>query len=88
MKLIASWPRIIELSTNAHEPHRIVFYLYELASAFHVLWNKGNENAELRFLNKDNLDISISRLALIKCVSITISSGLEILDVTPVEEMR
>ena len=88
MKLIASWPRIIELSTNAHEPHRIVFYLYELASAFHVLWNKGNENAELRFLNKDNLDISLSRLALIKCVSITISSGLEILDVTPVEEMR
>ncbi len=88
MKLISSWPRIIELATNSHEPHRIVFYLYELASAFHILWNKGNENAELRFLNKDNLNISLSRLALIKCVSITLASGLEILDVTPVEEMR
>ena len=88
MKLISSWPRIIELSTISHEPHRVVFYLNDLASAFHALWNKGNENAELKFLIKNDIEKSLSRLALIKCVAIVISSGLEVLDVVPLKEMR
>ena len=70
------------------EPHRIAFYLYELAAAFHGLWNRGKEDAGLRFLIAEDKALTAARLALIKAMALTIASGLEIFGVEPVEEMR
>ena len=88
MKLLATWPRVVEAAAQAHEPHRIAFYLYDLASDFHFLWNQGNDNSELRFFTPDNINLTVSRLALIRAAGIVISSGLKVLEVTPVQEMR
>lgn len=87
IKLIANWPRIVETSAAAHEPHRVAFYLYDLASGFHSYWNKGNEDPSLRFLVKDDAELTTARLALIRGVQIVIASGLGIMGVEPVEEM-
>ena len=77
----------LEIAAKAHEPHRIAFYLYELASDFHALWNKGNENESLRFL-QDDAEASAAKIALPRAVAVVISAGLGILGVTPAEEMR
>ncbi len=87
IKLMASWPKIIELACIHQEPHRIAFYLIELASQFHGLWSKGNEDHTLRFILSDDLEKTISRLALAKSVSLVISSGLKIFNVLPIEKM-
>ena len=87
-KKLAEWPRLIEIAARNHEPHRIAFYLYELASDFHALWNKGNENPALRFLHEDDPAATGRKIALPRAVEVVISSGLGILGVTPVEEMR
>jgi arginyl-tRNA synthetase len=88
IKLMAGWPRVVESAAEAHEPHRIAFYLYDLAAAFHGLWNKGKEEASLRFLLADDPALTAARLALIKAMALTIASGLGIFGVEPVEEMR
>jgi arginyl-tRNA synthetase len=88
LRLMAAWPRIVEQAAVTHEPHRVAFYLYDLASAFHALWNKGNDAAELRFLQADNQDISLARLALVRGVGLVIASGLDVYGVEPMEEMR
>ena len=88
IKLMAAWPRMIEQAALAHEPHRIAFYLSELASGFHLLWNKGKDESQLRFLNEADLELSRARLALIQGVAFVIASGLNVFGVTPVEEMR
>ena len=85
---LAEWPRAVAAATSSHEPHRIAFYLYDLASEFHALWNKGNDVPEIRFLNEDDKNGTNARIALIRAVSIVISSGLGILGVTPMREMR
>ena len=64
------------------------FYLYELASEFHGLWNKGNDDASLRFLQEGNAATSMAKIALVRATGVVISAGLGILGVTPVEEMR
>ena len=87
IKLIANWPRIVETAAAAHEPHRVAFYLYDLASGFHSYWNKGNEDPRLRFLVKDDAELTTARLALIRGVQLVIASGLGIMGVEPVEEM-
>ncbi len=84
---IAEWPRLIEIAARTGEPHRVAFYLYELASEFHALWNRGNELPELRFV-QDDPKASVAKIALARAVSVVISAGLGILGVTPVEEMR
>ena len=84
---LADWPRQVEIAAKSHEPHRIAFYLYELASDFHALWNKGNDKPELRFL-QDDLAASSAKIALPRAVAVVISSGLSILGVTPAQEMR
>lgn len=84
---LADWPRQVEIAAKSHEPHRIAFYLYELASDFHALWNKGNDKPELRFL-QDDLNASSAKIALPRAVAVVISSGLGILGVTPAQEMR
>ena len=83
-----AFPRIIEAAAEAHEPHRIAFFLYDLASEFHSLWNKGNEKANLRFVIEGDEVATKARLAMIRAVAIVIASGLSVLGVTPVEEMR
>ena len=85
---LAEWPRVVEIAAKGHEPHRIAFYLYDLASELHGLWNRGNDDASLRFLQADNIPATQAKIALIKAVSVVISHGLGILGVTPVEEMR
>ena len=84
---LADWPRQVEIAAKNHEPHRIAFYLYELASDFHALWNKGNEAHDLRFLEADD-SARAGKIALPLAVSVVISAGLGILGVTPAEEMR
>ncbi|MHA6268128.1 arginine--tRNA ligase [uncultured Aliiroseovarius sp.] len=87
-KKLAEWPRLVEIAARTHEPHRIAFYLYELASDFHSLWNRGNDKAELRFLQDGNNASSAAKIALPRAVAVVISAGLGILGVTPAEEMR
>jgi arginyl-tRNA synthetase len=85
---LAEWPRLVEIAARTNEPHRVAFYLYELASDLHALYNKGNDVPELRFLQEGNTDASQAKIALARSVSVVISAGLGILGVTPVEEMR
>ena len=87
-KKLAEWPRLVALAARTNEPHRIAFYLYDLASEFHALYNRGNELPELRFLQGDQDATSISKIALARSVSVVICAGLGILGVEPVEEMR
>ena len=87
-KKIAEWPRLVEVAARHHEPHRVAFYLYDLASEFHALWNRGNDKPELRFLHEDDEPRSAAKMALARAVAVVISTGLGILGVTPAEEMR
>ncbi|WP_119680279.1 arginine--tRNA ligase [Indioceanicola profundi] len=88
VKLMLSWPRLVESAAEAHEPHRVAFYLYDLASSFHALWNRGRDDATLRFLIEGDEELTRARLALVKAVSLVVASGLQIMGVEPVEEMR
>jgi arginyl-tRNA synthetase len=88
IKALADWPRAVEAAALAHEPHRIAFYLYDLAGSFHSWWNKGNEDTTLRFIQADSLELTRARLALLRATATTIASGLAVLGVEPVEEMR
>ena len=88
IKLMATWPRLVESAAEAHEPHRIAFYLGELAAAFHGLWNKGREDAALRFIIEDDEERTLARLALVSAVKSLIAVGLGLMGVRPVEELR
>ncbi|MBL4614360.1 MAG: arginine--tRNA ligase [Magnetovibrio sp.] len=88
IKLMNQWPRIVESAADAHEPHRIAFYLGDLAGEFHGLWNKGKESKSLRFIIADDTELTLARLAMIRGVANVIGSGLKVFGVTPVEEMR
>jgi len=85
---LAEFPRLIEIAARSNEPHRIAFYLYDLASEFHALWNKGNEQPGLRFLQEKNLAASQAKIALIRATAVVISNGLGILGVQPAQAMR
>ena len=87
-KKLAEWPRLIEIAAKTREPHRVAFYLYELASDFHSLWNRGNDESALRFLQEGDALATQAKIVLPRAVSIVISAGLGILGVTPAEEMR
>jgi arginyl-tRNA synthetase len=88
IKMLAGWPRLVESAADAHEPHRVAFYLYDVAGAFHGLWNKGKDDASLRFLTASDAASTAARLALVQATATVIVSGLAIMGVTPVEEMR
>ena len=88
IRTMAGWPRLVESAALAHEPHRIAYFLNELAAQFHALWNKGNDNASLRFIMAEDRALTRARLALIQGVAFVIASGLDVFGVTPVEEMR
>ncbi len=88
LKRLAQYPRTIEAAAIAHEPHRISFYLLELASSFHSLWNRGKEEPQLRFINDDDRELTRARLALVHAVALVISSGLSIVGVSAPKQMR
>lgn len=85
---LASFPRVIEGAALHHEPHRIAFYLQDLASAFHALWTRGKEVPELRFLRADAPALTEARLALLEAVRGVIATGLKLMGVRPVEELH
>ncbi len=87
VRRIAGYPKMLEGAALAHEPHRISFYLYELASDFHSLWNRGKESPQLRFIVDNDILITDTRLAFLKVIRYVLANGLRILGVTPVEEM-
>ncbi|AHJ66303.1 Arginyl-tRNA synthetase [Granulibacter bethesdensis CGDNIH4] len=88
IRRLAGWPRIVEAAAQAREPHRIAFFLYELAGDFHMLWNKGRDDATLRFIQQDRTTETTARLALVEAAAIVIRSGLAVMGVAPVNEMR
>ncbi len=88
MKSMGNWPRMVESAAEAHEPHRLAFYMYDLASEFHALWTKGKEDVSLRFIVENDPELSSARLALVRCVQTVIAAGLGIFGVQPVEELR
>jgi arginyl-tRNA synthetase len=88
IRRLAQWPRTVEAASQAREPHRIAFFLYDLAADFHMLWNRGKDDATLRFLQADRPAETLARLALVAATAVTIRSGLAVMGVTPVEEMR
>jgi arginyl-tRNA synthetase len=87
-KKLAEWPRLVEIAGRTNEPHRIAFFMYELASDFHSLWNRGNDDMSLRFLQDGDAAASQAKIALARATAVVISAGLGILGVTPAEEMR
>jgi arginyl-tRNA synthetase len=88
VRQIAEFPRVVEGAADNHEPHRVAFYLYALASEFHAHWNRGKENPQLRFINPEDPDLTRARLALVDAVTIVLASGLAILGVSAPDEMR
>ena len=88
IKMLAGWPRLVESAALAREPHRIAYYLNDVAAAFHGLWNKGNDDVSLRFIVPDDEALTRSRLALVRAMAVVIASGLAVMGVAPVEEMR
>jgi arginyl-tRNA synthetase len=88
IRLLAQWPRVVEGAAETHEPHRIAFYLQEVAAAFHGLWNKGKDEARLRFIQSGAKDLTVARLALVQAVAFVVASGLAVFGVAPAEEMR
>ena len=88
IRQIALFPRIVEAAALAHEPHRIAFYLYDLASEFHALWTKGRDMPHLRFIIQNDAEVTIARLALVQGVVSVLASGLAVLGVHAPDEMR
>jgi arginyl-tRNA synthetase len=88
MRRLALYPRLIEAAAIAHEPHRIAFYLYDLASDFHTQWNRGNDASYLRFIIQNDPQMTMARLALVEGMVTVLASGLRLLGVEAPEEMR
>ncbi len=88
IKIVAQFPRVVEAAAEAHEPHRIAFYLHDLASSFHAHWNRGKDRPQLRFVNEERASFTIARLALVTALATVLGAGLAILGVEAPDEMR
>ena len=88
LRRIALYPRVVEAAAAAHEPHRIAFYLYELASEFHAQWTRGKDLPHLRFIIQNDRETTTARLALVEGIVTVLASGLDLLGVSAPEEMR
>ena len=88
IKLLAGWPRVVEIAAEAHEPHRIAYYLADIAASFHGQWSRGNVDEKLRFILANDVTLTRARVALVRAMAIVIGSGLRVIGVQPVEEMR
>jgi arginyl-tRNA synthetase len=87
IRQVATYPRVLEAAAVHHEPHRVTFYLQDLAASFHALWNQGKERPELRFLDADQPELTTARLAMIAAVQVVLAGGLQLIGVEPLEEM-
>jgi arginyl-tRNA synthetase len=87
IRAVAQWPRVVSVAAVAHEPHRIAFYLYELAGAFHGFWAKGRDDQQLRFVNAEDPTVTLARLALVAAVRQVLHNGLAILGVSAPDEL-
>jgi arginyl-tRNA synthetase len=87
IRKLSEWPRIVAAAAQAHEPHRIAFYLQDVAAELHALWTSGKDNAELRFILPDQPEKTAARLALLRAVALVIAAGLGIIGVEPAEQM-
>lgn len=88
IKILAGWPRLIEQAAVAHEPHRVIYYLQEVAAAFHGLWNAGSKESDIRFVQEGSPALTTARLALARAATVVVASGLAVCGVNPVEELR
>ena len=88
IKKLAAFPQVVEGAARAHEPHRLAFYLYDLAAAFHTQWTKGNESPHLRFIQPSDGTLTAARLALILANQQVLATGLALLGVQAPQEMR
>lgn len=88
VRKLAEYPRLIETAATHQEPHRLAFYLYDLASAFHSQWNRGSDNQDLRFIKVNDTNLSLARLGLVQVVSDVLVSGLSIIGADAPTEMR
>jgi arginyl-tRNA synthetase len=88
IKLLAGWPRLVEQAASAHEPHRVIYFLEEVAAAFHGLWNVGSKDSEIRMIQPDAPALTAARLALARATAVVLASGLNVCGVQPVEELR
>ncbi len=88
IRLIGQYPRVIEAAAAAHEPHRVAFYLHELASFLHSHWTRGKDQPQLRFVNEDSRDLTVARIGLVSAVTSVLAAGLTILGVNAPDEMR
>ena len=87
VKMLVSWPKLVESAATVYEPHRIAFYLVDLASSFHTLWNVGRANPALRFIVEQDETITAARIQLVKATSLVICAGLNVLSIKALEEM-
>ena len=88
IRRMATWPRVVEAAAVAREPHRVAFFLNDLAGDFHLLWNRGRDDSTLRFIRSDEPVATRARLALVAATGAVLRSGLAVMGVTPVEELR
>ena len=88
MRKVGLFPRTVQTAAQAHEPHRIAFYLYDLASEFHAHWTQGKGSPHLRFIIQNDEELTVARLALVQAVVAVFASGLTLLGVGAPEEMR
>jgi arginyl-tRNA synthetase len=88
VRFVCQWPQVLQAAAMANEPHRVAYYLHELASQFHSLWNMGKDADHLRFIHPDDRKTTLSRLQVLRVVQLVIAQGLGILGIIPVEEMR
>ncbi len=88
IRRLIEWPRLVEGAAAAREPHRVAFFLYDLAADFHMLWNRGRDESTLRFIQESKPVDTMAKLALVAATAAVIRSGLAVLGVQPVEEMR
>lgn len=88
LKLIATWPRVVEQAAVAEEPHRVAYFAQDVAAAFHSWWNRGRDDGTLRFLIEGNKPLSQARIALVRGVALTIASALHVIGVKPLDELR
>ena len=87
IRQLACFPAMVESAARMHEPHRIAFYLIDLASLFHGLWNAGRDNSALRFIIDDDEELTEARFALVSTIRYVIAQGLALMGITPLEEM-
>ncbi|MCC7048803.1 MAG: arginine--tRNA ligase [Alphaproteobacteria bacterium] len=88
IRQLANWPRVVDAAAEAHEPHRLAFYLSDVAAGFHGLWTRGRDEGGIRFLVREDRALTTARLALVAAVATVIASGLAVFGVEPVKEMR